>query len=360
MSTDRFLHACRGEPVDATPVWFMRQAGRSLPEYRRIRERHDLLEITRLPEVCAEVTLQPVRRHGVDAAILYADITLPFSGIGFEFEIREGVGPVVFDPIDSPADVKRLRPFEPAAEVAPLLEAIGAIRRESPVPLIGFAGAPFTLASYLVEGRPTRTFARVKAFMLSEPAAWRALMDHLVDTTIVYLGAQVEAGVQAVQLFDSWVGSLSPDDYRTSVQPFMRRLFDALPDVPTIHFGTDTTGLLPLMAEAGGDVMGVDWRVDLDRARRLVGDRPVQGNLDPTVVAEGPWEVVAARARAVLERAGGRPGHIFNLGHGVLPHTPVEHLQRLVELVHTETEWTGSPAEAGSRAEPTPHREAAG
>jgi uroporphyrinogen decarboxylase len=337
VSADRFLRACRAEPVDATPVWFMRQAGRSLPEYRRIREKHDLIGITRIPELCAEVTLQPVRRLGVDAAILFADITLPFSGIGFEFEIREGVGPVVFEPIQRAADVERLRPFEPQAEVAPLLAAIAAIRAESPVPLIGFAGAPFTLASYLVEGRPTRTFAKVKSFMLAEPAAWRSLMDHLVDTTLAYLGAQVDAGVQAVQLFDSWVGSLSPDDYRESVQPYMRRLFDGLPGVPTIHFGTDTAGLLPLMAEAGGDVMGVDWRIDLDRARALVGDRPVQGNLDPTVVAEGPWEVVAARARAVLERAGGRPGHVFNLGHGVLPHTPVEQLQRLVELVHVET-----------------------
>ncbi|HUF88713.1 MAG TPA: uroporphyrinogen decarboxylase [Gemmatimonadota bacterium] len=334
---DRFLRACRRAPVDATPVWFMRQAGRALPEYRAIRERHGLLEITRLPEVCAEVTLQPVRRYGVDAAILYADITLPFEGLGFAFEIREGVGPVVFEPIARAADVKRLRPFEPAEEVAPLLAAIGLIRERSQVPLIGFAGAPFTLASYLVEGRPTRTFEKVKSFMHAEPAAWEILMERLVDATIAYLSAQATAGAQALQIFDSWVGALSPYDYRAAVQPHMRRLFDALPpDVPTIHFGTDTAGLLPLMAEAGGDVMGVDWRIDLDRAWSLVGARAVQGNLDPTVAA-GPWDAAAVQARAILRAVEGRSGHVFNLGHGVLPHTPVENLERLVALVHQET-----------------------
>lgn len=332
--SDRFLRACRGEPVDATPVWFMRQAGRSLPEYREIRERHDLLEITRLPEVCAEVTLQPVRRYGVDAAILYADITVPFTGIGFDFEIREGVGPVVFEPIDSASDLGRLRPFEPEAEVAPLLEAIGLIRSESPVPLIGFAGAPFTLASYLVEGRPTRKFEKVKTFMHAEPAAWERLMGALVDATVAYLGAQVEAGVQAVQVFDSWIGALSPDDYRRKVQPHMRRLFDALPgEVPSITFGIDTAGILPLMAETGGDVVGIDWKIDIDRARDLVGGRPVQGNLDP-MVAAGPYPAAAEQARGILERIGGRAGHVFNLGHGVLPHTPVDNLARLVDLVH--------------------------
>lgn len=335
---DRFLRACRGEPVDATPVWFMRQAGRALPEYRDVRRKHDLLQITRLPEVCAEVTLQPVRRLGVDAAILYADITVPFTGIGFDFEIREGVGPVVFEPIEAAADVDRLRPFEPAAEVAPLLEAIGMIRADSPVPLIGFAGAPFTLASYLVEGRPTRKFEKVKTFMHAEPAAWEALMERLVDVTVAYLAAQVEAGAQALQVFDSWVGALSPHDYRAKVQPHMRRLFAALPDeVPTITFGVDTAGLLPLMADAGGDVVGVDWRIDIDRARDLVDGRPVQGNLDP-MVAAGPWEAAAAQATAVLDAVGGAAGHVFNLGHGVLPHTPVENLERLVDLVHEHGE----------------------
>jgi uroporphyrinogen decarboxylase len=320
--------------VDATPVWFMRQAGRSLPEYRAIRERHGLLEITRLPEVCAEVTLQPVERLGVDAAILYADITLPFEGLGFAFEIREGEGPVVFEPISSAEDVDRMRSFEPEERVGPLLEAIRLIRATSPVPLIGFAGAPFTLASYLVEGRPTRTFEKVKSFMHAEPSAWETLMSRLVDATVTYLSAQAAAGAQALQIFDSWVGVLSPHDYRICVQPHMRRLFESLPiGVPSIHFGTGTAGLLPFMAEAGGDVIGVDWRIDIDRARAAVGGRPVQGNLDP-LVAAGPWEASAAQAEAILEAAAGKPGHVFNLGHGVLPHTPVENLQRLVDLVH--------------------------
>jgi uroporphyrinogen decarboxylase len=331
---DRFLRACRGEPVDATPVWFMRQAGRSLPEYRAVRERHGLLEITRLPEVCAEVTLQPVERLGVDAAILYADITLPFEGLGFAFEIREGVGPVVFEPIARAEDVERMRPFEPEERVAPLLEAIRLIRATSPVPLIGFAGAPFTLASYLVEGRPTRAFGKVKAFMHAEPAAWETLMSRLVDATVAYLSAQAAAGAQVLQVFDSWVGALSPPDYRASVQPHMRRLFTSLPGgVPTIHFGTGTAGLLPSMADAGGDVIGVDWRIDIDRAKAAVGGRPVQGNLDP-MIAAGPWESAAGGAESILEAVAGKPGHVFNLGHGVLPQTPVENLQRLVELVH--------------------------
>ena len=332
--TDRFLRALRGEPVDATPVWFMRQAGRSLPEYLAVRERYSLLEITRRPDVCAEVTLQPVRRLGVDAAILYADITLPFAGLGFDFEIREGVGPVVFEPIASARDVARLRPFDPESELAPLLEAIARIREASPVPLIGFGGAPFTLASYLIEGRPTRSFERVKSFMLAEPAAWADLMGRLVDATVAYLSAQATAGAQALQLFDSWIGALSPHDYRASVLPHMRRLFASLPaGVPTIHFGTGTAGLLRFMAEAGGDAIGVDWRIDIDRARAEVGGRAVQGNLDP-MVAAGPWPAVAEQAESILEAIGGAPGHVFNLGHGVLPRTPVENLQRLVDLVH--------------------------
>ncbi|HYO46524.1 MAG TPA: uroporphyrinogen decarboxylase [Gemmatimonadota bacterium] len=343
---ERFLRACRGEPVDATPVWFMRQAGRSLPEYRAVRERHGLLEITRLPEVCADVTLQPVERLGVDAAILFADITLPFEGLGFAFEIREGVGPVVFEPISRAEDVDRLRAFDPAEWVAPLLEAIRLVRERSPVPLIGFAGAPFTLASYLVEGRPTRAFEKVKAFMHTAPVAWDTLMSRLVDATVAYLTAQAEAGAQALQVFDSWVGALSPHDYRASVQPHMRRLFTSLPDdIPSIHFGTGTAGLLPFMAEAGGDVIGVDWRIDIDRARSAVGGRPVQGNLDP-MLAAGSWDVAAAHAGSILDAADGRPGHVFNLGHGVLPHTPVENLQRLVDLVHG---WRRSASRGTSR-----------
>ena len=240
-------------------------------------------------------------------------------------------------PFDRQEPAPRLRPFDPLVEVAPLLAAIRLIRDRSPVPLIGFAGAPFTLASYLVEGRPTRTFEKVKSFMHAAPVAWETLMSRLVDATIAYLSAQAEAGAQALQVFDSWVGSLSPHDYRAAVLPHMRRLFDGLPEgVPTIHFGTNTAGLLPLMAEAGGDVIGVDWRIDLDRARELVGSRAVQGNLDP-MVAAGPWEAAAAQARAILRAVGGRAGHVFNLGHGVLPHTPTENLERLVALVHEES-----------------------
>lgn len=331
---DRFLRACRKEAVDRTPVWFMRQAGRVLPEYRKIRERHDLRGITRRPELCAEVTLQPVERFGVDAAILYADITTPLEGMGIDNEIREGVGPVIDEPIRTPDDVARVGGLDPEEAVGPLLEAIGIVRRECGVPLIGFAGAPFTMASYLVEGRPTRKFLEVKRFMHEHPGAWGELMTRLGDATVTYLTAQIDAGVQAVQLFDSWVGALAPIDYREAVLPHVRRIFEALPDdVPTIHFGVDTLGVLPWIAEAGGDVIGVDWRVDLDRAWELVPDRAVQGNLDP-VVAAGPWSTVERHARAVLDAAAGRPGHVFNLGHGVLPHTPVDNLHRLVELVH--------------------------
>lgn len=319
-----------------TPVWFMRQAGRILPEYRKIRERLGLIEITRRPEVCAEVTLQPVRRLGVDAAILFADITLPFEGLGVDFEIRPGVGPVIHQPIATPADVARLRPFEPREHLAPLFDAIGLIRRESATPLIGFAGAPFTLASYLVEGGPTRDFLKVKAFLHGHPRAWRDLLDRLTDATVAYLAAQAEAGVQALQVFDSWVGALAPLDYQDAILPHMRRLFRSLPAIPTIHFGTSTAGLLPLMAEAGGDVIGLDWRIDLDRGWSLVGERGVQGNLDPAVAA-GPWESAARHTRAILAAAGGRPGHVFNLGAGVLPHTGVDGLRRIVDLVHAET-----------------------
>jgi len=331
----RYLRACRREPVDVTPAWFMRQAGRALPEYRVIRERATLVEITRDAPLCAEVTLQPVRRLGVDAAILFADITTPLAGLGVDFEIEEGRGPVVAAPIRSAADVARLRPFEPAAAVGPLLDAIGLIRSASQVPLIGFAGAPFTLACYLVEGGPSRDFLRTKTFMHVEPNAWAALMDALAEMTIRYLGAQVAAGAQAVQVFDSWVGGLSPRDYTLSVAPWMARIFDALRPlgVPATHFGVGTAGLLRLQAAAGGDVIGLDWRIDLAEGWSLVGDRAVQGNLDPALLL-GPFEVVADAARAILDAAGGRPGHVFNLGHGVLPGTDPDALARLVDLVH--------------------------
>jgi uroporphyrinogen decarboxylase len=331
----RFLRAARGLSVDATPVWFMRQAGRALPEYRKVRERATLLEITRDPALCAEVTLQPVRRLGVDAAILFADITTPFAGLGVPFDIVEGRGPVIEQPVRTMADVVALRPFAPEEAVGPLLEAIRIVRAESPVPLIGFAGAPFTLACYLVEGGPSRDFVNTKRLMHAEPDTWAALLDRLVEATVAYLAAQVAAGAEAVQVFDSWVGGLSPLDYERRLWPWMRRLFDGIAPlgVPVTHFGVGTGGLLGLQASAGGDVIGLDWRIALSEGRRLVGDRAVQGNLDPVLLL-GPWEGTEEAARWVLAQNGRRPGHIFNLGHGVLPATDPDHLERLVDLVH--------------------------
>jgi uroporphyrinogen decarboxylase len=333
---DRFLRACRREPVDATPVWFMRQAGRALPEYRRIRDQATLVEIVGDPSLCAEVTLQPVRRLGVDAAILFADITTPLPGLGVTVHIVDGVGPVFAAPIRSRDAVDALHPFEAADAVGGLLDAIRLLRRELDVPLIGFAGAPFTLASYLVEGRSAPAATRLKQFMRADPMTFDTLMERLVDMTVDYLCAQVAAGVQAVQLFDSWVGALSPFDYERFVEPHMRRLFAALAttiDVPTIHFGTASGGLVGAMARSGGDVIGIDWRIGLADAWAQVPDRAVQGNLDPTALL-GPWDAAAEQARWVLSEAAGRPGHIFNLGHGVLPETDPDALRRLVDFVH--------------------------
>lgn len=343
---DRFLRACRREQVDATPVWFMRQAGRSLPEYRAIRQRAGLLQITADPALCAEVTLQPVSRLGVDAAILFADITTPLPGMGVRLDIVDGVGPVIDAPVRSAADLERLRPFDAEASVGPLLEAIRMVREAAPVPLIGFAGAPFTLASYLVEGRSSGDAVRLKTLMRAQPEVADALLARLTSMTVTYLRAQVEAGAQAVQVFDSWAGTLSPFEYQRSVAPHMKRLFEGLEGlgVPVIHFGTGATGLLAQMAAAGGDVIGLDWRVDLADGWARVGGLAVQGNLDPTLLL-APFDAVAEGARAVLASAAGRPGHIFNLGHGVLPGTDPEHLRRLVDLVHEET--------ARARATPT-------
>ena len=342
---DRFLRACRREPVDRTPIWLMRQAGRALPEYRTIKEHHTLLEITRQPELCAEVTLQPVRRLGVDAAILYSDIMSPLAAVGVDLELVESVGPVVGDPIRSRDGLARLRPLEPEADVPFVLDTIRLLRRElapSGTPLIGFAGAPFTLAGYLVEGKPSRDFARTKQLMYSDPDLWHALMERLTDIVIAFALGQIRAGIQAFQLFDSWIGALGPRDYARYIQPHVRRIFstlaappDGTPPIPLIHFGTGTASLLELMAEAGGDVIGLDWRVPLDAGWARVGGPEhiaVQGNLDPTILL-APWEVVRAEAEEVLRQADGRPGHIFNLGHGVLPQTPVETLERLVALV---------------------------
>jgi len=336
--TDRFLRACRGEPVDATPVWFMRQAGRSFPAYRALRERYGILQLAKTAELCGEVTLMPVRELGVDAAVLFADIMLPLEPMGVGLRIEPEIGPIIDRPIRSPADVAALKPFDPA-EVSFTLDAIRLVRREldGEAGVIGFSGAPFTLACYLIEGRPSRDFAIAKAFMYREPAAWHDLMERLAAMVAVYLRAQVDAGAEVVQLFDSWVGGLGPADYREFVQPHVRGIFAALPDVPTIHFGTGTAALLELLAEAGGDVIGLDHRVSLADAWRRVGpDRGVQGNLDSARLLAG-WEATRDGAQAVLDEAAGRPGHVFNLGHGVLPETDPQLLRRLVDFVHEQT-----------------------
>jgi uroporphyrinogen decarboxylase len=316
----------------------MRQAGRVLPEYRAVRQKYDLLGISRQPELCAEVTLQPVKRLGVDAAILFADIMTPLIGLGLDIRIVEHIGPVLDSPIRSEADLPRLRPLEPAQDVPYVLETIRLLRHELPTDgaLIGFAGAPFTLASYLVEGGSSRTFAATKRLMHGQPAVWHELMSRLAGIVTAYAKAQIAAGAQALQLFDSWVGCLSPDDYCRCVQPYSSAIFDALAPlgVPTIHFGTGTSSLLEGMAEAGGSVIGLDWREPLDRGWARVGfDRAIQGNLDPALLL-APWEAVQQATEAVLDRAAGRAGHVFNLGHGFLPETPLDTIQRLVDFVH--------------------------
>jgi uroporphyrinogen decarboxylase len=330
------LLACRGEPVARTPVWFMRQAGRSLPEYREVRGRGSILDAIRNPDLATEITLQPVRRYGVDAAILYSDIVVPAAAVGFGVDVQPGVGPVVERPLSSEADLARLRPLDPEADTPYVLETVRNLTAELTIPLIGFAGAPFTVASYLIEGRPSRTYARTKALMHGDPGLWHKVVDALADLAVTSLRSQIEAGAQAVQLFDSWAGALAPDDYRRFVLPASQRVFEGVADlgVPRIHFGVNTGELLGLFAEAGADVIGVDWRVPLDEARTRVGAKPVQGNLDPAICL-APWDVVAEATRDVLRRGGGR-AHVFNLGHGVLPETDPAVLERVVELVHEE------------------------
>ena len=342
---DRFLRACRLEPVDATPVWFMRQAGRSFSAYRALREHYGILELAKTPELCAEVTLMPVRELGVDAAVLFADIMLPLEPMGVGLRIEPDIGPIIDHPIRSAADVAALRAFKPAG-VSFVLDAIRIVRGEleGKAGVIGFSGAPFTLACYLIEGRPSRDFAIAKAFMYREPEAWHELMERLATMITAYLRAQVDAGAQVVQLFDSWVGGLGPADYVAYVQPHVRRIFEALHDVPTIHFGTGTAALLERMVEAGGDVIGLDHRISLADAWRRIGpDHGVQGNLDAARLPAG-WEATRDGARLVLDEAAGRTGHVFNLGHGVLPQTDPQLLRRLVDFVHEQTARTESQA----------------
>ena len=328
------VRACRREPVERTPVWFMRQAGRSLPQYRELRKRFGLFEIVRQPELCAKVTLQPVEAHGVDAAVMFTDIMFPVLGMGVDVELVENVGPVVAEPLATAADVERLRVSDPEESAPFVLEAVRLVRDRlaTEAAVIGFCGGPFTVAGYLIEGRPSREFGRTKTLMYRRPELWHALLDKLADHFSRYVAGKVRAGADVIQVFDSWVGALSVDDYEEFVAPYSARILAAV-DVPTIHFGTGTTHLLPAMAAAGGDVIGLDWRVPLDRGWELAGDdRGVQGNLDPAVLL-GPWERIEAETRVILDRAGGRPGHVFNLGHGVMPDTDPAVLRRLTEFV---------------------------
>jgi uroporphyrinogen decarboxylase len=338
----RFLDACRRQPVDRVPVWFMRQAGRYMPEYRALRERYSLLQLCRTPELAVQVTLQPIDALDVDAAILFSDLLLPLAPLGLPFDFQAGEGPVIERPLRSAADIDALRRFEPREELGHVLEAIRLLRVElsARVPLIGFAGAPFTLASYAIEGGHSNNFALTKGLMYGQPADWHRLAALLVDIVADYLRAQVEAGAQALQVFDSWIGALDATDYREFVLPHVRVLFERLAGlgVPLVHFGTGTGHLLALQREAGGDVLGLDWRTPLAEGWARVGhDRAVQGNLDPTLLF-APRERLLARVDEVLAQAAGRPGHIFNLGHGILPGTPVENVKAVVEHVHARTQ----------------------
>src|SRR5580692_5940679 len=343
-----FLLACRREPVPHTPVWFMRQAGRSLPEYRRLREGVPMLESCTRPELITEITLQPLRRYDVDAAILFSDIVVPLRAVGVDVDIKPGVGPVVASPVRGAADLAPLRALEPD-DVPYITEAVQALVGElDERPLIGFAGGPFTLASYLVEGGPSKSHDKTKALMYGDPELWHGLLGRLADITISFLQIQVAAGVCAVQLFDSWVGAVSPDDYRHAILPHTSRIFGALETtgVPRIHFGVGTGELLGLLGEAGADVVGVDWRIPLDEAARRVGasigggGKALQGNLDPAILLAG-WDAVEPRARAILDRGRTLGGHVFNLGHGVLPETDPDILARLVDLVHEVSAVSG-------------------
>nr|WP_041425680.1 uroporphyrinogen decarboxylase [Thermobaculum terrenum] len=337
----RMLAACRRQPTDSTPVWFMRQAGRCLAEYRELRRKYDILTLAKTPELCAQVTLMPVDALGVDAAVMFADIMLPLGGMGVEFFIEPEIGPIIPHPIRTRADIEAIRIVE-AEEATPFVfEAIRIVRRElaGRAALIGFAGSPFTLACYMIEGRPSRDYAHAKRMMYGEPELWHGLMAKVTEVIVRYLRGQVQAGAQVIQLFDSWVGILGPDEYAEYVLPYSRRIFSEVKalGVPTIHFGTGAASLLELMAEAGPDLVSVDWRVRLDEAWERIGhDRGIQGNLDPAAML-APWHYVEKKALDILRRANGRPGHVFNLGHGVLPDTDPGKLRMLVDLVHEST-----------------------
>ena len=334
-----FLATCRGEPTSRVPVWFMRQAGRSLPEYNERKGDMSILDAVEMPELAAELTLQPVQRYGVDAAIFYSDIVVPARAIGFGIEIVSGVGPVAEHPFRSEADLSRLPVFEPAEHAPYIAKTVEILVQElDGTPLIGFAGAPFTVASYLIEGRPSRTYENTKRMMHAEPELFHRLLDRLADIALASLRDQVTAGASAVQLFDSWAGALAPATYEEFVLPHSRKVLEGVADlgVPRIHFGVNTGELLPLMAAAGADVVGVDWRVPLDAARTRVPDKAVQGNLDPAVVFAG-WDATERAVDDVLERNAGRPGHVFNLGHGVLPDSDPGILRQVVDHVHERT-----------------------
>ena len=338
LQSSRFLKACRREPTDFTPVWFMRQAGRYMPEYRELRSKVSFLELCHDPALATEVTVFAANRLDVDAAILFADILLILQPLGFDLEFAKGEGPVIHNPVRIAADVDRVRPLIDLEPLDYVFQAVRSIRAalKPTMPLIGFAGAPFTLACYAIEGGGSRHYEKAKAFMYSDQGAWNALLESLVDATAVYLNAQARAGAQVLQLFDSWVGNLSPVDYRTYVLPHMKRLFGLLePGVPVIHFGTDTGALLELQREAGGNVIGLDWRVDLRSTwDRLGSDIAVQGNLDP-IVLFAPAAEIKRQTRRILDEASGRPGHIFNLGHGILPHTRVENVLAVVDEIRS-------------------------
>jgi len=348
---DRFLRACHRQPTDCTPIWLMRQAGRYMPEYRAIRQKHNFLHMVKTPELAAEITLQPVRALGVDAAIIFADILPVLEGLGLQLTYEQGEGPVIHNPIRAPEDVSALRHSDPRETVRYTLDAIRLVKREldGELPVIGFSGAPFTLAAYAIEGGGSKDFRAVKRFMHAHPAGWAALMDALTDVVSQYLIAQIEAGADAVQIFDSWAGQLSPFDYEHSVLPYVQRVIQTVSEVsnganrefPIIYFGTDMAGMSSLVSQTGADVIGVDWRVNLNQAWAELGDIAVQGNLDPAALF-APWVEIERRAADVLARAGGRPGHIFNLGHGILTETPVDAVRRLVDFVH---EHTGVPAQ---------------